>query len=66
MFTPLRFNGDGSVQPLDCSPEATFKVSHSAKITSNPTGKALAATDASPSIANVFIDSENILYYDSC
>lgn len=56
MFSLLRFNGDGSVQELDCSPRASFQISHATGIMSNPTGKAQTATDSSPSLANVIID----------
>jgi hypothetical protein len=56
VFSPLRFNADGSAQELDCSPGATFQVSHAVEVTSRPTGKALAAADASPHTANVSLN----------
>jgi hypothetical protein len=55
VFAPLRFNADGSVRELDCSPGASFQISHGGQTVSIPSGKALAATDSSPTVANVII-----------
>jgi Glycosyl hydrolases family 43 len=52
IFQPLKFNSDGSAQDLDCSVQNVFKVPLTIGTGPKPSGKALAASDGSPAIAN--------------
>lgn len=53
IFQPLKFNGDGSVQDLDCSTSAQFPIKFQRGIEATPSGLATTAGDKSPLIAPV-------------
>ena len=53
IFQPLKFNADGSVQDLNCEPDARFEVPFLLGDGAPATGRATAATDGSPRLANV-------------
>jgi len=53
IFQPLKFNADGSVQDLNCEPDAKFEVPFLLGDGAPATGRATAATDGSPRLANV-------------
>ena len=68
MFQPLVFNKDGSIQDLNCSPEATFDVEFTLGEGTAASGLASQSTDKSPDLASVspfqsIPDRENLLIF---
>ncbi|KAJ5924984.1 hypothetical protein N7454_007623 [Penicillium verhagenii] len=53
VFQPLVFNKDGSIQDLNCSPEATFEVDLTPGEGATASGLASQSTDKSPDLASV-------------
>ncbi|KAK4550273.1 hypothetical protein LTR36_003240 [Oleoguttula mirabilis] len=51
IFQPLRFGADGSVEDLDCSPDATFSVDFARGSGAVAIGAAITAGDATPPLA---------------